>query len=456
MTDEKSPHEQKNSIYTFVHNLDRSAVLTIIGVIFLFSFSIVVVLIAPRHVDSTWTSPSSPYQVQMYEIVDPNYYMSSASSGGNELQYVHHIKQDFTLLSFKELGNLRIIAPPQLQKYVTHINEPELRLTSRLLLLRDPEGEMIAQAEHLQKKLQQDEISKSVDHDAEIKHEQGNMRQENPTQQVSLSHNENMNVGKIQYQILELYDPQVKEAFSFDTSGGILQDWVDENFRIIDESVKHSYHQDYGVMYVQNPREFRITRNRYGDHERWRYDPSGRPVKDLEELKSPLLGFHSRKDLIETGEKIYAIEGCWYCHTDQTRTLIEDVVLNGSASYPAPPSSANEFIYQKITFPGTRRIGPDISRVGVKRPSRDWHKSHFWAPKTASQGSIMPAFQHFFDNDPRGTGKSMVGIPNYRFEAIYQYMMTKGTRITPPTQAWWLGRDPIRTKEIIEGQRQLP
>jgi len=25
--------------------------------------------------------------------------------------------------------------------------------------------------------------------------------------------------------------------------------------------------------------------------------------------------------------------------------------------------------------------------------------------------------------------------------------MTKGTRITPPTQAWWLGLDPINTKE---------
>ena len=168
------------------------------------------------------------------------------------------------------------------------------------------------------------------------------------------------------------------------------------------------------------------------------------------------MGFYSRKELIYLGEHIYAIEGCWYCHTDQTRTLIQDVVLNGSDSYPAPPSSANEYIYQKITFAGTRRIGPDISRVGVKRPSRDWHKSHFWAPKTASVGSIMPAFQHFFDNDPRGTSNTAMGIPNYRFEAIYQYLMTKGTRITPPTEAWWLGKDPIQTKLIIEGQKVLP
>ena len=218
---------------------------------------------------------------------------------------------------------------------------------------------------------------------------------------------------------------------------------------------KQPYHQDYGVVYVQNPREFRYSTFHYGQDEHWRYDPMGRPIRNLEELKQPLFGFFSRQELISYGEHIFAIEGCWYCHTDQTRTLIQDVVINGSDSFPAPPSSANEYIYQKITFPGTRRIGPDLSRVGVKRPSRDWHKSHFWAPKTASVGSIMPAFQHFFDNDPRGTGKSAMGIPNHQFEAIYQYLMTKGTRITPPTQAWWLGKDPIQTKEIIEGQRKL-
>lgn len=431
MTDDGNSQEKNHPPHTqFVHKLDRSAILTIAGIIFLFSFSIIVVLIAPRFIDSTWTSPSSPFQVQMYEIVDPNYYMSSTSTGGQELQYVNHLKQDLTLLAFKEVGNLRIIAPQELEKYITRYDDSEIKLTSRLLLLRNPEGDMQDKSEDLQKKLQQD----WKDYHANVTPE---------------------TLAKIKFEIVELYDPQVPEAFSLDSSGGILQDWVDENFKILDDP-KHAFHQDYGVVYVQNPREFRIIPIHYGDQQRWRYDPQGRAIKDLAELTSPMMGFYSRKELISIGEKIYAIEGCWYCHTDQTRTLIEDVVLNGSDSYPAPPSSANEFIYQKITFPGTRRIGPDLSRVGVKRPSRDWHRAHFWAPKTASQGSIMPAFQHFFDNDPRGTGKSTVGIPNYRFEAIYQYMMTKGTRITSPTQAWWLGKDPIKTKQIIEGRRKLP
>ncbi|WP_068467639.1 cbb3-type cytochrome c oxidase subunit II [Candidatus Protochlamydia phocaeensis] len=416
----------------FVHKLDRSAILTLVGIILLFSTSIIIVLVAPRYVDSTWTSPSSPYQVQMYEIEDPNIYISSASSGGSDLQYVRHLKQDLTLLAFKESENMRLIAPPELEKYITRADDEQLKLTSRLLMLREPQGQAKEKADQLRKKLQ--EANKN-----------NGQKPDNNEEEPE----------KISYQVLELYDPQLKEAFSLEPAGGILQNWVDKDFVILDETVKHPYHQNYGVVYAQNPQEFRISPVRFGSMQKWRYDPNGEPIKDLADLKRPELNFHSRQELIYLGEHIYAIEGCWYCHTDQTRTLIQDVVLNGSDSFPAPPSSANEYIYQKITFAGTRRIGPDISRVGVKRPSRDWHKAHFWAPRTASAGSIMPAFQHFFDNDPRGTGKSTIGIPNHQFEAIYQYLMTKGTRITPPTQAWWLGKDPINTKEIIEGQRKL-
>ncbi|MCE2982473.1 MAG: cbb3-type cytochrome c oxidase subunit II [Parachlamydia sp.] len=388
----------------FHHLLDRSAVLTVIGIILLFSTSIAVVLVAPRYVDKTWTTPSTPYQAQMYEIEDPHIYISTTSHEGNDLQYVRHLKAGFSLLAFQESENLRLIAPPELEKYITRLNEKELKLTSRLLLLRPLE-------EHVRKD------------------------------------------GHETLHLLELYDPKAEEILAYEPNGGILQNWVDKDFKLFEDDKKHPYHHDHGVIYAENPQEFRVafTEDKWG--ERWRYDPLGKPVQSLEELKEKKFGFHSRQELIHYGEHLYAIEGCWYCHTDQTRTLIQDTVLNGSDSYPAPPSSANEYIYQKITFAGTRRIGPDISREGVKRPSRDWHKAHFWSPKSASAGSVMPSYRHFFV--PHLSNAADMGAPNLQFEAIYQYLMTKGTRITPPNQAWWLGKDPIKTKEIIEGQRTL-
>jgi cytochrome c oxidase cbb3-type subunit 2 len=408
----------KNAFY----KIEKSAIVTFIGIVLLFSGAVGVTLIAPSYVDPTWTSPTSPYQVQMYEVSDPNLYISSTETSSSNLQFVYHLKRHFTLLAFQESESVKIIAPEELQHFVTKADERPLKLTSELLLLRIPTGEAAKTAEDLRLSLQKDWKSQQP---------------------------------KPDFQIFELYKVDGDEIFSVAPKDSMFENWVDNDYVILDKTTQQHYHKDPGVIFISNPIEYRVSEFSRGEKIGFRYDPAGAPIANLQQLEGLELGFRSRKELIEIGEHIYAIEGCWYCHTDQTRTLIQDVVLNGSDSYPAPPSSANEYIYQKITFPGTKRNGPDISRVGVKRPSRDWHKGHFWSPKTASAGSIMPAFQHFFDTDPRGTAKNTTGIPNYRFEAIYQYLMTKGTRITPPTQAWWLGADPINTKAIIEGRKKL-
>jgi cytochrome c oxidase cbb3-type subunit 2 len=422
----------------FVHKLDKSAILTVIGIILLFSTSIAVILVAPTFVDPTWTQPTSSYQVQMYEISDPNLYIGSTLSGSTELQFIYHLKEDFTLLAFHETDVVKIIAPPELEKFITHVDDPTLKLTSHLLMLRPPQENVSG--------LGFDAIAQSKKKQTEI---QGLWEKENPQWREK----ELIRPG---IEILELFEPVGKEAFANAPVDGTIENWVDAHFTILDDEMKQPYHKIEGVIYINNPMEYKVARFTFGNEQGWRYDPAyGQSIKNIQELRSHPLTFRSRAELITLGEHIFAIEGCWYCHTDQTRTLVQDVVLNGSAEYPAPPSSANEYIFQKITFPGTRRIGPDLSRTGIKRPSRDWHKGHFWSPKTASAGSIMPSFKQFFDSDPRGTSKSPIGIPNYRFEAIFQYLMTKGTRITPPTQAWWLGKDPIDTKAIIEGRRKL-
>ena len=422
----------KESHEGFMHKLDKSAVLTVIGILLLFSSAVGVTLIAPSYVDPSWTEVASPYQRQMYEVADPNLYVSTAATGGDELQLAYHIKDGYTLLAFAESETVRIIAPPELEKYVTRHGESRLKLSSKLMLLREAnaEGDRGRQATALQEKLQSQWRSS---------HSQSAAKE----------------LRMPRFDILELYEPEAKEAFALAETDGILENWVDSEFVILDEEVKQRYHEDPGVLYVSNPKEYRIAPFRFGKSSGFQYDPNGRSIASLDELKSPELGFMSREELIQLGEDIYRIEGCWYCHTDQTRTLVQDTILNGSETNAAPPSSANEYVYQRVTFPGTRRIGPDISRVGIKRPNRDWHKSHFWSPKTASAGTIMPSFRHFFDDDPRGTSKSPVGIPNYKFEAIFQYLMTKGTRITAPTQAWWQGRDPLQTTKIIEGQKKV-
>ena len=45
---------------------------------------------------------------------------------------------------------------------------------------------------------------------------------------------------------------------------------------------------------------------------------------------------------------------------------------------------------------GTRRIGPDLTRVGLKYGD-EWHFAHFWNPRMLSPDSIMAPFRGLFD-----------------------------------------------------------
>lgn len=382
----------------FFYWVDNSALFTLTGILLLFSSAIIVTLIMPIYVDQNWVEPTSIYQKQMYEVADPDTYISRVLIGEDEVVYVQHLKKGFTLCCYKETDSIRIQAPPELDQYVTRLDDEQLKLTSRLLLLRPLRSEVS---------------------------------------------------GSVRKEILELYDPGQTEAFVLSVSDEILGNWVDENYTLLDEEVP--YFTDDGTLFVYNPQLFTVKPSQRQGLKGYAFDPNGRQVNSLEELTSSSFGFKSRAQLIKQGERLFASEGCMYCHTDQTRTLIQDTVLNGTAAHPAPPSTASEYIYQDITFMGTRRIGPDISRVALKRPGRDWHKAHFWSPKTASPGSIMPRFQYFFDFDPRGTPSvSPMGVPNELFESLYQYLMTKGSRISPPNKAWWNGKGPINVRRIIE------
>ena len=411
------------------YRIERSSARFVLFVLIILAITIGAVVVAPNLVDPSWIQPSSHFQVQMYEVADPNVYIARPSPGKQDLEFVYHLKNDFTLLAFLEDEHMRIVAPPELEPYITRFNDKTIKLSPRLLLLRQPqEGEFKAQtvAEKLRTNLRTQWTEENKD----------------PTQTHAPD-----------YSIHELYAPAETEAFAVGKTEGVLENYMSQNFEIVGNQKQQPYFSDPGVIYISNPEEYRIRFYTFAGLKAYQYDPHGQPIRNLEELVGPDFGFTSRRELIKMGEHIFATEGCWYCHTIQSRTLIQDCVLNGSDSYAAPPSSGNEYIYDTVTFPGTRRIGPDLARVGVKRPSRDWHKAHFWEPRTESPGSIMPSFRHFFDDDPRGVGDPKhIGVPNRQFEAIFQFLMIKGTRITPPTQAWWLGKDPLKTTQIIEGR----
>ncbi len=99
----------------------------------------------------------------------------------------------------------------------------------------------------------------------------------------------------------------------------------------------------------------------------------------------------SYTELEQRGRDIYVRDGCWYCHTQQIRTLRSDVERYGWREVDAPISLPGEYTEDSPHLLGTRRTGPDLARVGGKYDT-DWHKSHFNNPRDQVPGSVMPPF----------------------------------------------------------------
>lgn len=114
------------------------------------------------------------------------------------------------------------------------------------------------------------------------------------------------------------------------------------------------------------------------------------------------------------GFEIYQREGCAYCHSQFVRTTDADEVRWGQAA------EAWEYQDQYPQQWGTRRIGPDLSRLaGVY--SDDWHLAHLYNPRSTVPDSIMPSYPWLFDEGPDGEV-----TPTREGEALVAYLQSLG------------------------------
>ena len=61
-------------------------------------------------------------------------------------------------------------------------------------------------------------------------------------------------------------------------------------------------------------------------------------------------------------------------------------------------SKAGEFIYDRPFQFGSRRIGPDLHRIGGKYPDF-WHYEHMLNPRKYDKKSLMPSYGWLFEDD---------------------------------------------------------
>jgi cytochrome c oxidase cbb3-type subunit I/II len=87
----------------------------------------------------------------------------------------------------------------------------------------------------------------------------------------------------------------------------------------------------------------------------------------------------------QLGRAVYQREGCWYCHSQYVRPVA------GEDQRWGPVAEVGEYAHDWPHLLSTRRIGPDLSRVGLKF-SDHWHYAHHWEPHMLVPDSVMPDF----------------------------------------------------------------
>ncbi len=85
------------------------------------------------------------------------------------------------------------------------------------------------------------------------------------------------------------------------------------------------------------------------------------------------------------GRDIYIREGCYLCHSQMIRPMRAEVLRYGEWT------RAGEYAYDHPFLLGSRRMGPDLQRVGGKYPDA-WHYEHMRDPRSTSPGSVMPPY----------------------------------------------------------------
>ncbi|QIP11624.1 cytochrome-c oxidase, cbb3-type subunit I [Spirosoma aureum] len=91
------------------------------------------------------------------------------------------------------------------------------------------------------------------------------------------------------------------------------------------------------------------------------------------------------------GRDLYIKEGCVNCHSQMVRPFRSETERYGEYS------KAGEFVYDHPFLWGSKRIGPDLHRIGGKYPN-SWHYHHMRDPTSMSPGSIMPSYPWLLEN----------------------------------------------------------
>lgn len=169
------------------------------------------------------------------------------------------------------------------------------------------------------------------------------------------------------------------------------------------------------------------TQMQYGDLERTssELDENGNILPDENLYPEPMVG------LAQIGKEVYIENGCSYCHTQQVRK--KGLGADFERGWGFRQSVARDYILQERVLLGALRVGQDLSNIGMRGYTKDWHHLHFYNPQITSKGSNMPSYRFLYEKrEIKGDGSANALVFS---EENMQYAPEAGYEIVPTMKA---------------------
>ena len=142
------------------------------------------------------------------------------------------------------------------------------------------------------------------------------------------------------------------------------------------------------------------------------------PALEIQKNNAPLPMDEPLSEDAIKGKAIYIANGCVGCHTQQVRNVEMDKVWGARPSIAADYAGnlRTDFWRNTATLMGTERTGPDLTNIGNRQPSVDWHLVHLFNPRIVVKESIMPAYPWLFTVKKATKDDIIVNVPKDRLE----------------------------------------
>src|SRR6266498_844746 len=91
--------------------------------------------------------------------------------------------------------------------------------------------------------------------------------------------------------------------------------------------------------------------------------------------------------MVERGARVYAANGCIYCHSQQVRAdyAADDIERKWGGRRSAP----RDYIFERPVFLGKMRMGQDLSNIGARAPKEEESPAPAGGASPAPQGAAV-------------------------------------------------------------------